>query len=82
MPMVAAVLGVWGEQVVAVGGRKTVGKITRIKRSNRGIVDQGKGFGLIFGSVLDLSKIKDGPKFIVDIVSFQATLRSSNLVMF
>ena len=63
-------------------GWKAAGKSARIRHINGGVADRGRGFELIFGSLLDSIKIKHGPDFIVNIVSFQLIQKFSNLVMF
>ena len=67
----------WGVLREAGGGgrwskndQNAARKSAKIRHSNRGVANQGKGFGLIFGGLLDSIKIKHGPDFIVDIARF------------
>jgi len=46
------------------------GKMARVRRTNKGIAEWGRQFGLIFWSLLDSIKIKHGPDLIVDIARF------------
>ena len=89
LPMVVEVLGV----VQAVGEwwqlaekwTENAGQGQQKKSHSRAPAlgaDRGEGFGSIVRYLFDLIKIKNGPKFIVDIASFQLDEKSSNLVIF